>query len=231
MFTSANWVNLLTWVGRSFTFWQTQEVRDQRHNTTCRKVGQEDKFAFWQQCVQCCTKFLLDSTNLLFSCQKCNNYVLNRHNVSCPEQLIKWPCHAVSHSGYFYFGHTKSDPRDSWPLRHLIRVMRKHDLKKMLTMLDFYNFDIFDNVLHFCTNWTIWKFRTIEIRREVIWIFLWQTRTEEERRNCAIMCILVYRWMFLQIRLTNTKEIWKHVTKRNPFFHLLRSVASGPLDS
>ena len=38
--------------------------------------------------------------------------------------------------GYFYFWHTKSDPRDLWPLRHLIRVMRRHDLsnKKTMTM-------------------------------------------------------------------------------------------------
>ena len=34
----------------------------------------------------------------------------------------------VSQSGYFYFWHTKSNPKDMWPLRHLIRLMRKHDL-------------------------------------------------------------------------------------------------------
>ena len=47
---------------------------------------------------------------------------------SCPEQLNRWPCHWLSHSQYFYFWHTKSDPRDLWPLRNLIRMMRRHDL-------------------------------------------------------------------------------------------------------
>ena len=55
---------------------------------------------------------------------------------SCPKQLNRWPCHwltdwltdSLTDSGYFYFWHTKSDPRDLWPLRHLIRVMRRHDL-------------------------------------------------------------------------------------------------------
>ena len=55
---------------------------------------------------------------------------------SCPEQLNRWPCHSLTHSltqsvtdwGYFYFWDTKSDPRDLWPLIHLIRVMRDHDL-------------------------------------------------------------------------------------------------------
>ena len=51
---------------------------------------------------------------------------------SCPEQLNRWPCHSLTHSltqsQYFYFWHTKNDPRDLWPLRHLIRVMRGHEL-------------------------------------------------------------------------------------------------------
>ena len=34
-------------------------------------------------------------------------------------------CQSVTH---FYFCHTKSNPRDLLPLRHLIRVMRRHDL-------------------------------------------------------------------------------------------------------
>ena len=47
---------------------------------------------------------------------------------SCPKQLNRWPCHWLTQSGYFYFCHTKSDPRDLWRLRHLIRVTRRHDL-------------------------------------------------------------------------------------------------------
>ena len=38
----------------------------------------------------------------------------------------------------FWFWHTKSDPRDLWPLRHLIRVMRRHDLRKSLTILEIF---------------------------------------------------------------------------------------------
>ena len=38
---------------------------------------------------------------------------------SCPEQLDRWPCHSLT-----YKEHTKSNPRDLWPLKHLIRVMK-----------------------------------------------------------------------------------------------------------
>ena len=52
---------------------------------------------------------------------------------SCPEQLNRWPCHSLTDSlsqslTHFYFCHTKSNPRALLPLRHLIRVMRRHDL-------------------------------------------------------------------------------------------------------
>ena len=56
---------------------------------------------------------------------------------SCPEQLNRWPCHSlsqsVSHSQHFNFWHAKSDPRDLWPLRHLIRLMRRHYLTQQNT--------------------------------------------------------------------------------------------------
>ena len=42
----------------------------------------------------------------------------------------------VTLSQYFYFWHTKSDPRDLWPLRHFNRLMRKHDLMNILTIKD-----------------------------------------------------------------------------------------------
>ena len=53
---------------------------------------------------------------------------------SCPEQLNRWPCHWLTNSGYFTDWHTKSDPRDLWPLRHLIRVMRRQDITTKKTM-------------------------------------------------------------------------------------------------
>ena len=47
----------------------------------------------------------------------------------CPEQLNRWPCHSLSHwVTNFYFCHTTSNSRDLRPLRHLISVMRRHDL-------------------------------------------------------------------------------------------------------
>ena len=51
----------------------------------------------------------------------------------------------------------KSDPRDQWPLRHLITVMKKHDLTNILTMLNF-----FDNLWQFLTiSDNFWQFLTI----------------------------------------------------------------------
>ena len=61
------------------------------------------------------------------------NYV---HMLAVHRQLNRWPClslitHWVSH---FWFLTLKSNPRDLWPLRLLIRVMRRHDLtQKYLT--------------------------------------------------------------------------------------------------
>ena len=44
----------------------------------------------------------------------------------------------------------QSDPRDLWPLRHLIRVMRKHDLTHILTICkQFGSFDKFYKFYHF----------------------------------------------------------------------------------
>ena len=115
---------------------------------------------------------------------------------SCPQQLNRWPCHSLtdslSHWGYFYFWHYRvTPPRDLWPLRHLIRVMRKHDLTNMLKILTFFdnfqqfltiltifnffgNFDIFwqfwpfltiltifDNSDHFYNFWQFWQFSTM----------------------------------------------------------------------
>ena len=46
-------------------------------------------------------------------------------NSSIGDLVTHWLTHSVR---YFYFCHTKSNPRDLLPLRHLIRVMRRHDL-------------------------------------------------------------------------------------------------------
>ena len=48
------------------------------------------------------------------------------HNSSIGDLVTQ----SVTHSQYFYFCHTKSNPKDLRPLRHLISVMRRHDLTK-----------------------------------------------------------------------------------------------------
>ena len=81
---------------------------------------------------------------------------------SCPQQLNRWPCHSLTH----WLTHwlrvlllltLQSDPRDLWPLRHLIRMIRKHDLTNIMTILIlFWQFWFsFENVNFF------WKFLTI----------------------------------------------------------------------
>ena len=57
----------------------------------------------------------------------------------------------------FTTSHSKTDPRDLWPLRHL---MRKHDLTNILTILTIFDifftiFNNFDNFGQFLIVWTI----------------------------------------------------------------------------
>ena len=55
------------------------------------------------------------------------------------------------------FWHANCDPRDLWPLRHLIRVMRKHDLTNILTIFEnFEFFHIFQQFSTILTIFTIW---------------------------------------------------------------------------
>ena len=51
---------------------------------------------------------------------------------SCPEQLNRWPCHSLTHwvTHWLLLLTLQSDPRDLRPLRHLIRVMKRHDMTK-----------------------------------------------------------------------------------------------------
>ena len=89
---------------------------------------------------------------------------------------------SVSHSLTGLLLLTKSNPRDSWPLRHLIRVMRRHDnswqFLTIPTIFDnfllqfwtistiFNNVDNFQQSWHFLTIftnfWQFWQLRTIE---------------------------------------------------------------------
>ena len=62
------------------------------------------------------------------------------HFISCPEQLNRWPCPLVGllvgppPLTIRVFRTLQSDPRDLWPLRHLIKMMRIHDLTNTKTM-------------------------------------------------------------------------------------------------
>ena len=62
--------------------------------------------------------FIVLNFSLFFS-------IIIYHFFSCPEQLNRWPCHWVTHLLILTL---RNNPRDFWPLRHLIRVMRRHDL-------------------------------------------------------------------------------------------------------
>ena len=81
--------------------------------------------------------------------------------IAVHRQLNRWPCPWLSdwlpEWQHFWFLTPKSNPGDLWPLRPLIRAMRKHDLTNILTILTikidnlaifltiFHNFVNFDN--------------------------------------------------------------------------------------
>ena len=54
-----------------------------------------------------------------------NGWFLAVQNSSIVDLVTHWVTDWLTH---FYFCHTKSNPRDLRPLRHLISVMRRHDL-------------------------------------------------------------------------------------------------------
>ena len=122
--------------------------------------------------------------------------------LSLTHWLTDWLTDSLSH---FCFLTLKSDPRDHWPLRHLITVMRKHDLTNILTIFDNFDnfwqfltiltiFDNFDNFWQFLTILTImttfdnfwqfmwsfqcfWKFLWPETWHLRHWLHFWQLRT------------------------------------------------------
>ena len=74
---------------------------------------------------------------------------------ACKSNVLCENHHSLIHSftHWFVFLTLQSDPRDLWPLTHLIRIMRKHDLTNILT--------IFDNLNNFWKFWQILTFLTI----------------------------------------------------------------------
>ena len=116
--------------------------------------------------------------------EKENNPVFN-----CPEQLNRWPCHWLSPSvsqsltySTFTFGHTKSDPRDLWPLRHFTLYQSDEE-----TWPD-QHFDIFEK------NYNFWQFLTIfEEKNTSCWqvLHFWQFFT-----IFTIFTILECFWQF-----------------------------------
>ena len=65
---------------------------------------------------------------------------------------------SLTHSGCFYFWHTKSNPGDLWPLKHLIREMRRHDFQKVFR---------FSKKIRFSENCHI--FRKISNFWKIVW--------------------------------------------------------------
>ena len=55
-----------------------------------------------------------------------SNFIHQNSLFSWLKLLNLWRCHWVSDCDFYMY--TKSDPRDLWPLRHLMTVMRKHDV-------------------------------------------------------------------------------------------------------
>ena len=64
----------------------------------------------------------------------CFFFQLSRSPDTVLGQLNMWQCQSVTHLPTFWFWNTKRHPRHLWPLRHLIRVMRKLDLTNKKTM-------------------------------------------------------------------------------------------------
>ena len=77
-------------------------------------------------------------------------------------QLYTYPCHSLTdYKEVLLFDiqtPSKSDPRDLWPLRHLIRVMRRHDMT-----IFFWQFWYF---------WQFWKLLTIFKNIDIYWPIL-----------------------------------------------------------
>ena len=93
---------------------------------------------------------------------------------NCPEQLNRWPCHSLSHSltKDFTNCHTKNNPIDFRLPRHLIRVMRKHDLTNNLTIFD--NFNHFWQFSQFWQSWNYWQF--------------WQQKDNNSNKDNPVTC-------------------------------------------
>ena len=102
--------------------------------------------------------------------------------------------HSLTQWDTFCFLTLKSDPRDQWPLRHLITVMRKHDLTNILKIFD--KFDKFDNFWQFC------QFLTIFDNFDNFWQL----------------------WPFLQFvyNFDNGRQFWQFRQLLLPFWHLKR---------
>ena len=91
----------------------------------------------------------------------------------------------VTHSQYFYFWHTKSNPRDLWPLRHLIRVSKWWgnmtwptfwQLVTILTFLTVFFYIFFLKILKIFNNFDnfrqFWQLSTIFKNVDNFWQFL-----------------------------------------------------------
>ena len=85
---------------------------------------------------------------------------------------------------YIQRTHSKSDPRDSWPLRHMIRVIMRHDLTKKkimtrtntktktMTKTNTFREHIQRVIIETCDLWDLWS--------EWLWDITWPKKDHEK---------------------------------------------------
>ena len=125
-------VPLLICLKRCLFFWNTHNMRIKRHiggvqpeceMCTCEALFLKANISLCLTKVTMKTKYLSNVSEYVW----CQSWFF-----SCPQQLNRWPCPLVALLPLTIrvFTTLQSDPRDLWPLGHLIRGMRRHDLTK-----------------------------------------------------------------------------------------------------
>ena len=105
-------------------------------------LGDNFDILFFWYLIEVCQTVILNQTSSVIATgiffENCSANIFFYKKVfsflfSCPEQLNRWPCHWLTHSvtqslRVLLLLTLQTDPRDLRPLRHLIRVMKRHDL-------------------------------------------------------------------------------------------------------
>ena len=149
-------VPLLICLKRCF-FWNTHNMRIKRHiggvqpeceMCTCEALFLKANISLCLTKVTMKTKYLSNVSEYVW----CQSWFF-----SCPQQLNRWPCPLVALLPLTIrvFTTLQSDPRDLWPLRHLIRQIfgRFLEFWKIFRFLE--DFQIFERFSDF---WKIFRF-------------------------------------------------------------------------